>query len=161
NCFPILLDAFVRLKKDFPEIVGLVAATKPEVEQRLRAAAADLGGWPEGLDVASGDADAVIRWCDYAMVVSGTVTLQIARQFKPMVAVYRPSKLFYYLLGRWLVDTELFTLPNLIAGKRIVLELIPHFGNGEDLAVEIIRFMRQPGYADDQKRELQKVIDRF
>jgi lipid-A-disaccharide synthase len=113
------------------------------------------------MHVVSGDTDAVIRWCDFAVVVSGTVTLQIARQHKPMVAVYRPNKLVYHLLGRWLVSTELFTLPNLISGRRVLPELIPHFSDGEDLAVEVIKFMRRTGYADDQRAALDAVCKRF
>lgn len=161
SCFPILLDAFKRLRRDYPNTRGVVAATKPAVADALRERAKCLGGWPEGLDMVAGDTDAVVRWCDFALVVSGTVTLQIAKQHRPMVAVYRPKKWFYFLIGRWLVSTRHFTLPNLIAGKRILQEFIPHFGDGEDLAVEVIRLLRQPGYAEDQRRELAKVCERF
>jgi lipid-A-disaccharide synthase len=161
GCLPILLDAFRRLRVDFPNTTGVVAATKPPVADWILQLADQHGGWPEGLKMAVADTDAVIRWCDFAVVVSGTVTLQIAKQCKPMVALYRPNWLMYQLLGRWLVSTRYFTLPNLIAGKRILKEFIPHFGDGDDLAVEVIRFLRQPGYADDQRHELQRVTRRF
>lgn len=193
SCFPVLLDAYRRLRADFPGTCALVAATRPEVAERLREIAVEAGftpdesGWPEGVGVVSGDADAVIRWCDYALVVSGTVTLQIARQRKPMVAVYRPHWLMYQLLGRWLVSTEVFTLPNLIAGAagggrggggadggragsgggstgragRVIPEFIPHFGDGEPLAVEVIKLMRRTDYADDQREGLEQVCRRF
>jgi lipid-A-disaccharide synthase len=161
RCFPILLDAYNRLRRDFPGALGMVAATKPESVKKLQELAAAHGGWPSGLGIVSGDTDAVVRWCDYAMVVSGTVTLQIARQGKPMVAFYCPSWLMYQLVARWLVSTELFTLPNLIAGRKIMPELIPHFGDGDALAVEIIKFMRRPGYADDQRENLAAVCRRF
>lgn len=160
--FPILLDMFRRLRADFPNLAGLVAATRPEVADRLRAVAdADPQGWPEGLCIAAGETDAVIRWCDFAVVVSGTVTLQVARQRKPMITFYRPNRLMYHLLVRWLVSTRFYTLPNLIANKKIVPELIPHFGDGEELALQVIRLMRRPGYADDQREELAKVVERF
>ena len=159
---PALLDAFRRLRQDFPGTTGVVAATKPHVaDWILRLADERAGGWPDGLKMAVADTDAVVRWCDFALVVSGTVTLQIAKQRKPMVAMYRPNRLVYNLLGRWLVSTPYFTLPNLIAGKRILREFIPHFGGGEDLAVEVIRLLRQPGYADDQRLELDRVVKRF
>jgi lipid-A-disaccharide synthase len=155
--FPILLDAYNRLRRDFPGALGMVAATKPEAVRKLQELAAVHGGWPAGLGIVTADTDAVVRWCDYAMVVSGTVTLQIARQGKPMVAFYVPSWITYQLIARWLVSTELFTLPNLIAGRKIMPELIPHFGDGDALAVEIIKFMRRPGYADDQRENLAAV----
>ncbi len=159
--FPILLDAFRRLKADFPSMSAVVAATRLEAADALRAMAAQKGGWPEGLSVVAGDTDAVIRWCDYALVTSGTVTLQVAKQLKPMVTFYRLNRIAYYCIAKWLFTTELYTLPNLIAGKRVVPELIPHFGDGEALAVGIIRLMRQTGLADDQRIELAKVVRRF
>ncbi len=161
RCFPVLLDAVARLKKDFPQAAAAVAATRPQVAEELRREAQRLGGWPQGLSMVAGDTDAVVRWCEYALVVSGTVTLQIARQQRPMAAFYRPSWAFYWLFGWWIISTPLFALPNLIAGRRIILELVPHFSNGEALAVEVIRMMRQPGYADDQRRELGAIVRRF
>ncbi len=161
RCFPVLLDAFNRLKKDFPGATGIVAATKPDAARRLEVLAAAHGGWPQGLSMIWGDTDAVVAWCDFALVVSGTVTLQIARQFKPMVAMYSPGWLMYQLLMRWLVSTDLYTLPNLIAGRRVVPEFIPHFGDGEALAVEIIKLMRRPGYAEEQRENLVAISKRF
>lgn len=183
SSFPTLLDALRRLRADFPNTLAVVAATKPSVAEELKARAraiadrperrsrarapgaaahaTDADGLPEGLVIVSGDTDAVVRWCDYALVVSGTVTLQIAKQSKPMVAFYRPNPIVYWLVAKWIVSTELFTLPNLIAGRRIMPELIPHFGDGEALAVEVIKLMRREGYADDQRVELQRVCDLF
>jgi lipid-A-disaccharide synthase len=163
RCFPILLDMFNRLRADFPETTAVVAAIRPDVAERLRAMAAGRGGWPAGMHIAVGDTDAVIRWCEYAVVVSGTVTLQVAKQLKPMVTFYRPGKFMYHVAGRWLVSTNLFTLPNLTAGSKIVPELIPYFddGNGEALAIEVIKLMRRPGYADDQRSALAKVVRMF
>lgn len=162
SSFPRLLDAFKRLLKDFPAIAGVVAATTPEVAAELRERAKALGGWPSRLAMSIGDTDAAIRWCDFALVVSGTVTLQIARQNKPMASFYCPNKVTYHLLARWLVETDHYTLPNLIMGKRIVPELIPYMrDDGEDLALEVIKFMRRTGYADDQKAELTRLRKRF
>lgn len=169
NCFPILLDAYRRLKKDFPQTTAIVAATKPQTADRLREIAEQVGGGGDGapgglppdVSIVSGDTDGVVRWCDYALVVSGTVTLQIAKQHRPMVALYRPNKFIYQLLGRWLVSTELFTLPNLVAGQAVVPEFIPHFGDGEELALEVIKFMRRSNYADDQRAALKAICARF
>ena len=159
--FPVLLDAFKRLRKDFPQTTGLVAATRPDAARKLEQIAGAHGGWPAGLSIIAGDTDGVIRWCDFALVVSGTVTLQITRQQRPMVAFYCPSWIMYHILGWWLLATEWFTLPNLIAGRQVVPEFVPHFGDGEALAVEIIKLMRRPGYADDQRDNLAAISRRF
>ncbi len=166
NNFPQLLDAFRRILQDFPRARGVLGVTRPEVEHQLRKRAEKLGGWPggsggESLTVVAADTDAVVRWCDYAIVKSGTVTLYFARQQKPMVTFYRPAKIAYYALSKWLISTPFFTLPNLIAAKQIVPELIPYFGTGQELAVGVYRMMRQPSFADDMRAELQKVCRRF
>lgn len=162
--FPPLLGAFHQLRKDFPNLTATLAVTRPQVEHDLRSRARKLGGWPEGLNIVVGDTDAVVHWCDMAIVASGTVTLQVAKQLKPMVTFYRFSKLLkpvYQTLGRMIFKTELFTLPNLIAGRRIVPELVPHFGSGHELAVGVYRLMRQPGFADDQRAALAEVVKKF
>ncbi|VAX36117.1 Lipid-A-disaccharide synthase, partial [hydrothermal vent metagenome] len=83
--WPMLLDAYRALVREHPETVGVVAATTPAVGDRLRALAGHEGGWPATLTCAVGATDAVIHWSELALVVSGTVTLQIARQQRPMV----------------------------------------------------------------------------
>jgi lipid-A-disaccharide synthase len=158
---PALLDAVRRIQADFPHASAVFAVTHPDVEHTIRTRAKRLGGWPANTTVVARDTDAVIRWCDMALVKSGTITLHMARQNKPMVTFYRPDKLAYYLVGKWLVSAPHFTLPNLIAGKRIVPELIPHFGDGQDLAVGIYRLLRQPGFADDQRAALTAMCRKF
>jgi lipid-A-disaccharide synthase len=158
--FP-LLDAFRRFKADFPDTVGVMAVTRPEIEGELRRRAQSMGGWPEGLNVIAGDVETVVRWCDMALVKSGTVTLHVARQHKPMITFYPSSRLIYHLLGRWLVSTPHYTLPNLIAGKRVVPESIPHFGDGTELYRGLLRIHRQPGFAADMINALQAACKKF
>ncbi len=159
--FPILLAAFRDLTKDHPDLVGTIAATTPAVADRLRAMATQAGGWPANLAVISGQTDAVVRWCIMALVVSGTVTLQIAKQSRPMVVFYKSNPLVYMLLGRWVLTTEFFTLPNLIAGREIVPELVPHFAGYEPVLAAARTLMDSPEKATRQIEELDKVTAQF
>ena len=159
--FPLLLESFRRLRADRPETVGVVAATTPEVAESLRETAKNLGGWPDGLSMEIRSTDAIVKWCDLALVVSGTVTLQIARQKKPMVIVYKTGRLFFELIGRWILTAPYFTLPNLIAGRRIVPELVPHFGDAEPIVQEATRIIEDESVAEQQRQELGKVVDKF
>lgn len=159
--FPLLLDAFADLRRTSPEAVGLVAATTEPVAERLREMAREQGGMPEGLGIVVAQTDAVVQWCDLALVVSGTVTLQIARHAKPMVIVYKSNPVFFALLGSWLIDTELFALPNLIAGKEIVPELIPHFGDSKPIIEAARRLLDEPKLVDEQAAALREVTARF
>ncbi len=159
--FPILLAAFAELSRDHPGLVGTVAATTPAVADRLRAMAAGEGGWPANLAVLSGRTDAVVRWCSMALVVSGTVTLQIAKQERPMVVFYKSNPLVYMLLGRWVLTTEFFTLPNLIAGREIVPELVPHFAGHEPVLAAARVLLGSPERTARQIEELRKVVGQF
>ncbi len=159
--FPLLLGAFRAIGNAHEGAVGVVAATTPAVEQRLRAIAASHGGWPESLSVVSGRADVVIHWCELALVVSGTVTLQIARQQRPMVIVYRSNPLVYVLLARWVLSTEFFTLPNLIAGREIVPELVPHFAGHEPITEQALHLLADPSLAARQRAEMARIAEKF
>ena len=63
--------------------------------------------------------------CDVAVVVSGTVTLELALLDTPMVVIYKFSNITYRI-GKLLVNKDLkyFSLVNLIGGKEIVPELL-------------------------------------
>jgi lipid-A-disaccharide synthase len=159
--FPLLLAAFRELRNRYPRIAGVVAATTPEVEAGLREAAGTLGGLPEGLTIASGDTDAIIRWCELALVKSGTITLQIARQNRPMIAFYKISPLQYFLVGKWVIATKFFTLPNVLAHREVVPELVPHFGGHEEIVKAAIRLIDSPARVAEQKQELARVVDLF
>jgi lipid-A-disaccharide synthase len=67
--------------------------------------------------------DAVLSAADVVLTASGTATVQTAIHDAPMVIVYRVSPLTYWL-GRRLVTVDTFGMVNLIAGEKIVPELI-------------------------------------
>lgn len=159
--FPIMLDAFSQLRARHTGAAGLVAATTPEVAATLREMANAHGGWPEGLEMVAARTDEVIRWSQIALVVSGTVTLQIARQRRPMVIFYKSNPLMYSLLARWLLSTEFLTLPNLIAGREIVPELVPHFGDAQQIVREADALLQAEEKADAQRQELARIADVF
>jgi lipid-A-disaccharide synthase len=160
--FPILLDTFRELKRRHPGAVGVVAATSDRVAAELRAMAKKThGGWPESLRVFVQDTDAVIRWCQIALVKSGTVTLQVAKQSRPMVVFYKKSNPIFFLLARTVLSTKFFCLPNLLARKRIVPEFIPHYGSARRIVRAADELLTQPDLADKQRAALAEVVATF
>lgn len=156
--FPLLLGAYIKLNKEHKDMRGVVAATRSEIEPILRQIAKDANlAWPDSLLVRYACTDAVVRWCDLAMVVSGTVTLQIAKQHRPMVIVYKLGRIGWTLLGRWLIRTQFITLPNLIAGREICPELVPHFGGSEPIADRVVELLEDPEAFGGQVRELERI----
>lgn len=71
-----------------------------------------------------------------AIVASGTATVEAALAGTPFVVVYRLAPLTW-LLGRRLVSLDTFAMPNLIAGRRIVPELIQSGFTAETVVHEL------------------------
>ncbi len=156
--FPLILGAYIKLNNEHRDMRGIVAATRQEIEPVLRDIARDAGlEWPDSLQIKHGSTDAVVRWCDLAIVVSGTVTLQIARQHKPMVIVYKLGRVVWTLIARWLIRTDYITLPNLIAGREITPELVPHFGGSEPIADRVVGLLEDQDAFATQVRELESI----
>lgn len=101
----------------------------------------------------------VMQCCDAIMTTSGTATLEIALLNVPMVIAYKLSPLTY-LLGRLLVNIAFIGLPNIIAGKKIVTELIQHTATAENLALEINRLLTDEDYVQTMKEALSQVKKR-
>jgi lipid-A-disaccharide synthase len=79
-----------------------------------------------------------------ALAASGTVTVEAALLGVPMVTFYKvttPS----WLLGKLLVKVPYYTMVNLIAGRRVVPELMQGQMTGSRIAQEALRLLREPG----------------
>jgi lipid-A-disaccharide synthase len=77
---------------------------------------------------------------DVALTASGTATVQTALHDTPMAIVYRLSPLTYRL-GRPLVRLDTFGMVNLIAGEKIVPELIQDAFTAEAVAAEAVSML--------------------
>jgi len=77
---------------------------------------------------------------DVAAVASGTATLEAALLETPMVIVYKESSINWHTLGR-LITVDHYGLVNLIAGKRLVTELMQDELTGERLCNEMIELL--------------------
>jgi lipid-A-disaccharide synthase len=73
-----------------------------------------------------------------------------------MVIGYKLSPPTYWL-GRLLVKTPFIGLPNIVAGKGIVKELIQHAASPENLAGEIVRILTDAEYRRQMQAHLQGV----
>lgn len=102
----------------------------------------------------------VIQCCDAIMTTSGTASLEIALLQVPMVIAYRLSEITYFL-AKYLVNTKFIGLPNIIAGKGIIKELIQHEVTAEKLSVEINRLLLDKIYRGKMLDELAIVKEKL
>ncbi|HEY6968373.1 MAG TPA: lipid-A-disaccharide synthase [Candidatus Angelobacter sp.] len=82
------------------------------------------------------DSRSTVRHSAAAVIASGTATVEAALLGTPFVVVYRLSPLTWFL-GRRLVKLDTFAMPNLVAGKRVVKELIQHDFTPQNVAHEL------------------------
>ena len=78
--------------------------------------------------------------CDVAVAASGTATLETSLLKVPTVIIYRVATLTY-LIGKQLVKIPDIGLPNIVAGRRIVPELLQDDVNPEAIAAETLRLL--------------------
>ncbi|MCC6397723.1 MAG: lipid-A-disaccharide synthase [Bacteroidetes bacterium] len=78
----------------------------------------------------------LMQAADAAIVTSGTATLEIGWYGTPFVVVYRTSPVTY-AIGRALVDVDNIGLVNIVAGRRIVPELIQHACTSERMVRDV------------------------
>ncbi len=102
----------------------------------------------------------VIQCCDAIMTTSGTASLEIALLMIPMVIGYKLSAISYFI-GKYLVHTKFIGLPNIIAGKRIVKELIQHEVTQGNLVAELSKILGNVDYREKMLAELAIVKEKL
>lgn len=93
--------------------------------------------------IVEGDTYNALCYSEIAVVASGTATVEAALAGTPMVIIYRGSEINWRLI-RPLIHLDTFGMVNLIAGRRIVPELIQHDANPERIASEIQSIVSDP-----------------
>lgn len=94
----------------------------------------------------------------FALVTSGTATLETAMFATPMVVVYKTSWLTY-LIGRLLIRVKNIGLVNIVAGRTIVPELVQHSANARGLAETMMSLLGDEERLDRMRQDLSKVRD--
>jgi lipid-A-disaccharide synthase len=106
------------------------------------------------------ETDNVLAAADVVITASGTATVQCALHERPMVVVYRLSALTYQLARR-IVRVDHIAMPNLVAGRRIVPELVQGEFTAERVAAETVRFFEDPMLYDRTRDALHDVRQRL
>jgi lipid-A-disaccharide synthase len=102
----------------------------------------------------------VLACSDLALAASGTVTIEASLLGTPMVTFYRVNNLSWYM-GRRLVKVPFFSMVNLVAGRRIVPELIQNEMTAARLAEEALRLLGDEAARQEMRRELALVVQKL
>lgn len=132
---PDMLSAADRLTRRNRNLKFLVSLA-PTVERAFleKIVSSDCG--KASCEIVTGGVNQVLERCGFAIVVSGTVSLETAISGTPMVIIYRVSPLSYWI-GKALAKVGHIGLINLIAEKEIVPELIQDAASPEQIADKV------------------------
>ncbi|MFO0828575.1 MAG: hypothetical protein U0572_10565 [Phycisphaerales bacterium] len=158
----LLASTYTELADRNRGCAGLIVAANDRIARLCRQLVPEF---PTGLHMVVNDGetlDAAIHWCDLAIAVSGTISLDLARQHRPMIGVYR-SGLVSWLGSKIVLRTPNRLLPNIIAGRRIVPEFVPAppWIGPRPLVEAATRFLRDSRNAAVTAEELRRVALRF
>lgn len=138
---PPMLDAATiirRERSDIQFVLTVAPNLSPEVARRLIGERAPQ--LQSVFTITHKETRETLAASDAAAVASGTATLEAALLGTPMVIVYKESRINWHTLGQ-LINTEHYGLVNLIAGERLVTELMQNDFNGPQLAAELISLL--------------------
>ena len=144
---PLVIDAAAILHQKHPELEFLIPAIndarKQQIEQGIQALESSLKAKIhvlENSDAESKIGRMVMNASDIVALASGTATLEAMLLHRPMVTFYKLNWLTYIVV-KFLVKIPYYSLPNIIAGKKVIRELIQADATPEHLAAEIERLM--------------------
>lgn len=128
------------LERD-PELLFYIPAANSDRYRQLHHQLNDYVDFP--IQLFNGNSHKVMAAADVVLLASGTVTLEALLLKKPMVVAYKMAPLTFKILS-WLVKTPYVSLPNLLAKKFLVPELLQNDATPEKLSAAIINYFENP-----------------
>jgi len=153
--YPLIMEACERLSREVPNrgAIQFVLAAAPALGPELFAPYERQGVSVTRVEGATYDA---LGAADCAIVASGTATVEAALLGTPMVVVYRVSPTSAFVLRR-LVRSPFIAMVNLIAGRRVVPELIQDQFTSEAVVEEVRKLLESSAARDEMKAGLAEV----
>ncbi len=140
----------LRLKHKYPQLEVAAVALDEKTKQLLR----NRHTVGFGCSYITGPLTDAAQHSDFAIVASGTATLQVAAVGCPMVVMYQSSKLMWHLLARWLIKTKHLSLVNILAGKELVGEFMPYFDSIDPIVRSIDGLLQDKNKLTQLSRDL-------
>ncbi|HEY6392264.1 MAG TPA: lipid-A-disaccharide synthase [Bryobacteraceae bacterium] len=145
---PVLIEAARKIAGDGLRFILAVPPGAGAIGSNFREPVSGLS-----IQVLEGQTWDVLASADLALAASGTVTVEAALLGTPMITFYRVNKMSWWM-GRHLVKVPFFSMVNLVAGKRVVPELIQDDLTAGRLAEEALSLLGDEAALDGMRREL-------
>jgi lipid-A-disaccharide synthase len=146
---PHLFAAAKKLQKKRKNIRFIIpainAARRADIEQQLEQANLEALVFDQTLGAGVGRL--VMGAADVVVLASGTATLEAMLLKKPMVIAYRLHWLTW-LIAKWIVNTPYVGLPNLLASKAIVPELLQYEATADNICRATLQWLEDEDYRE-------------
>lgn len=150
---PVMLQALPKIRDKRPE-VDFVLQKAPSIERELLQSILASSAVP--VKVVEGRGYDVMAASDVALATSGTVTLEAALCGLPSVICYAASPLSMWIAKR-MVYVKYIGLPNILAGREILPELIQEKMTPDHMAASILHFL-EPEAASAVREEMRQAV---
>ncbi|GGY63555.1 lipid-A-disaccharide synthase [Cellvibrio zantedeschiae] len=140
----LFMHAAVFCLEQDPELLFYIPAANSDRYRQLHHQLNDYVDFP--IQLFNGNSHRVMAAADVLLLASGTVTLEALLLKKPMVVAYKMAPLTFKILS-WLVKTPFVSLPNLLANKLLVPELLQDDASPEKLSAGIMHYFENPDEA--------------
>ncbi len=150
---PVMVQAASRIKKEIPDCQFLLPIADAIDPMMIRKG---LQNSSVEITTATGKGYDAMNCMDFALCASGSATLELGLFGCPMAVAYRFNPVTFWSL-RWFVNVESFALINIVAGEKIVPELLQHEVTPERLANEALAVLQDPARKDALRARLLEV----
>lgn len=139
----VMVDVYIQTAKKlheiFPEMVFIVPCVHAQARDRIQVS---VDQFAPKMDIRLFDQQSrtILEACDQVIVTSGTATLECALMKRPMVLAMKVHPISYWIMKR-LATTQWIGLPNILAGKTVVAELIQEDATVDKIALSLGRLV--------------------
>jgi lipid-A-disaccharide synthase len=136
----LFFDTAQRLLAARPSLTFVLPCASPERRAQLEAL---LEGRQLPVTLLDGKSHEALAACDAVLIASGTATLEALLYKRPMVVAYRLAPLTWWMLKR-MVTSPYVSLPNLLAQRQLVPEILQDAATPEALAEALLPVLDDP-----------------
>ncbi|MCQ3829528.1 lipid-A-disaccharide synthase [Microbulbifer elongatus] len=149
---PLFLQAALWCQQRRPGLKFVLPAASPERRAQLEQQLAQAPALQElSLTIIDGNSQQALAASDAVLIASGTATLETMLMNKPMVVAYKMATLSYAIFSRML-HTPWVSLPNLLAQKELVPEILQDDATPEALGAAVLNYFHDPLAGDQLRR---------
>ena len=154
---PLLLKVFSDIQHNNRRAIAIMVTANDSLARLVRERVPTL---PSGVLLMTGKLDAAISWSEIALCVSGTVSLDLLRQAKPMVGMYRTG-LLSVIGGNIMLSMPNRLLPNILAGKQVVPEFVPCLGRAGPISAAVENLLADQSRLRETANALRTLLPAF